>query len=145
MDELFGKVDGRCQPNEMFEFIKTKLHVTAFPKISQTNLFTTSIEWRDISIFTSTLKYSVMCLQCINFSSTSTAINGLFSTSSGNWNRNLKWRRDLARKRWSAYATIYLSRSQSNSVYELRVVFELVDQLMLLRLSKHTFQRPLHQ
>lgn len=47
-------------------------------------LLTTSIECRDISMFTNTLKYSVMCLHCINFNKTSIAINGLFSTNSGN-------------------------------------------------------------
>lgn len=47
------------------------------------NLFTTSMECKDISIFTNTLKYSVMCVDCINFKRTSIAIKGLFSTKSG--------------------------------------------------------------
>lgn len=48
-----------------------------------TDLLTTSMEWRDMSILTSTEKYSVIWLLCISFSSISMAISGLFSTRSG--------------------------------------------------------------
>lgn len=48
-----------------------------------TNLLTTSIECRDISMLTRTLKYSVICCEWINFNSTDIAISGLFSTRSG--------------------------------------------------------------
>lgn len=49
-------------------------------------LLTTSIECRDISMLTRTLKYSVMCWEWISFSRTDIATIGLFSTRSGNWN-----------------------------------------------------------
>jgi len=49
-------------------------------------LLTTSIECNDISMLTSTLKYSVIWLDCISFSSTSIAIRGLLSTKSGSYN-----------------------------------------------------------
>lgn len=52
------------------------------------SLFTTSIECRDISMLTSTLKYSVICLDCISLRRTSMAIKGLFSTRSGSWKDN---------------------------------------------------------
>lgn len=51
------------------------------------NLLTTSIECRDISIFTSTLKYSVICLDFVSFRSTSIAIRGLCSTNNGSCNK----------------------------------------------------------
>lgn len=47
------------------------------------DLLTTSMEWRDMSMLTSTEKYSVIWLLCISFSSISMAISGLFSTRSG--------------------------------------------------------------
>lgn len=46
-------------------------------------LLTTSMECSDISMLTSTLKYSVICCEWISFSRTEMATIGLFSTSSG--------------------------------------------------------------
>lgn len=52
-------------------------------QVQKTYRFTTSIECRDMSILTRTEKYSVIWLDCINFSNISMATKGLFSTRSG--------------------------------------------------------------
>lgn len=57
--------------------------VCARVSLKDSDLLTTSMECRDMSILTRTLKYSVIWLLCISFSSISMATRGLLSTRNG--------------------------------------------------------------